>query len=177
MKKNKLIIKIIIVLLIVCGIIIFMWLRSLFGPYSSQKKIEREFYKNYETILEITSYIENTGFENVNIQATDYIYDDGDYGTWYVKNGDVEGVENIENQYFVEMISELFNKRKYQVIAKNENTIYFQLSANIDAGSGVAYSIDGSEPTLQFLTKSEKMDKENWYYYEENFNEWKRLNE
>lgn len=177
MQKNKLIIKIIIVLLIVCGIIIFMWLRSLFGPYSFQKKIEREFYKNYETILEITSYIENTGFENVNIQATDYIYDDGDYGTWYVKNGDVEGVENIENQYFVEMISEIFNKRKYQVIAKDGNTIHFQLWANLDAGSGIAYSIDGSEPTLQFLTKSKKMDKENWYYYEENFNEWKRLNE
>lgn len=177
MQKIKLIIKIIIVILIVFGIIIFMWLKSLFGTYSSQKKVEQEFHKNYETILEITSYIENTGFETVNLQATDYIYDDGNYGTWYVKNGDVEGVENIENRYFIDTISELFNKRKYQVIAKNGNTIYFQLWANLDEARGVAYSIDGSEPTLQFLTKSKKMDKENWYYYEENFNEWKQLNE
>ncbi len=177
MKKIKLIIMIISVILIVCGIIIFMCLRSLFGTYYSQKKIEQELHKNYETLLEITSYIENTGFENVNIQAADYIYDDGDYGTWYVENGDVEGIENIENQYFIDTISELFNKRKYQVIAKNGNTIYFQLWANLDAGSGIAYSIDGSKPTLQFLTKLEKIDKENWYYYEENFNDWKRLNE
>lgn len=105
------------------------------------------------------------------------IYDEGDYGTWYVKNDNVNGVMNIENNDIVDTLSELFNKRKYQVIAKDGNTISFQLWANLDAGSGIAYSIDGSEPTLQFLTKSEKMDKENWYYYEENFNEWKRLNE
>ena len=62
MRKINFIIKITIVILVICGIIIYMWLRSLFGPYSSQQKIEKEFYKNYETILEITSYIEKAGY-------------------------------------------------------------------------------------------------------------------
>lgn len=76
MKKIIKIISIIlvacIVILLVCGIILYMWLRTLF-PYSSQQEIEKEFYKNYEAISELTSYIENTGFVNINIQDTDYI--------------------------------------------------------------------------------------------------------
>lgn len=70
-----------------------MWLRTLF-PYSSQQEIEKEFYKNYEAISELTSYIENTGFVNINIQDTDYIYDDGNYGTWYVQSGDANDAAN-----------------------------------------------------------------------------------
>ena len=44
-------------------------------------------------------------------------------------------------------------------------------------GAGIVYTIDGIKPSLQFLTKLEKLDRNNWYYYEADFNEWKRLNE
>ena len=159
-----------------------MWLRSLFGPYSSQQKIEKEFYKNYETILEITSYIEKAGYVNINIQGTDYIYDDGNYGTWYVQNGNVNDIANdgrkeIGDDKIIKELSHLFKDKKYQVINKHGNTISFQLSANLDMGAGIVYAIDGIEPSLQFLTKLEKLDRNNWYYYEADFNEWKRLNE
>lgn len=182
MRKINFIIKIIIVILGVCGIIIFMWLRSLFGPYSSQQKIEKEFYKNYETILEITSYIEKAGYVNINIQGTDYIYDDGNYGTWYVQSGNAndtvnDGRKEIGDDKIIKELSHLFKDKKYQVINKNGNAISFQLSSNLDMGAGIVYAIDGIEPSLQFLTKLKKLDKNNWYYYEEDFNEWKRLNE
>lgn len=173
---------VVIIALVVCGIIIFIWLRSLFGPYSSQQKIEKEFYKNYETILEITSYIEKAKFANINIQGTDYIYDDGNFGTWYVQSGNAndtanDGRKEIEDEKIVKDLSHLFKDKKYQVINKNGHTISFQLWSNLDMGSGFAYSINGSEPELQFLTRLEKLNKDNWYYYEEDFNEWKNQNE
>ena len=43
-------------------------------------------------------------------------------------------------------------------------------------GAGIVYSIDGAEPSMQILTKLEALDKDNWYYYESDFNEWRRLN-
>ena len=172
----------VVLAIITCGIIIFMWLRSLFGPYSSQQKIEKEFYKNYETILEITSYIEKAGYVNINIQGTDYIYDDGNYGTWYVQSGNAndtvnDGRKEIGDDKIIKELSHLFKDKKYQVINKNGNAISFQLSSNLDMGAGIVYTIDEIEPSLQFLTKLEKLDRNNWYYYEEDFNEWKRLNE
>ena len=159
-----------------------MWLRSLFGPYSSQQKIEKEFYKNYETILEITSYIEKADFVIINIQGTDYIYDDGNYGTWYVQSGNANDTANdgrkvIGDDKIIKELSHLFKDKKYQSINKNGNAISFQLSSNLDMGAGIVYTIDGIEPSLQFLTKLEKLDRNNWYYYEADFNEWKRLNE
>ena len=62
-------------------------------------------------------------------------------------------------------------------MGRDRNTIYFQRWSNLDNGRGVAYSIDGSTPTLQFLTKLEPLSESNWYYYEEDYNEWKRRNE
>lgn len=187
MKKIKFIIKTIsiifiacIVILLVCGIILYMWLRTLF-PYSSQQEIEKEFYKNYEAISELTSYIENTGFVNINIQDTDYIYDDGNYGTWCVQSGDANDAANngrkeIGDDKVVKELLRLFKEKRYQVINKHGNAISFQLNSTLDMGAGIVYSIDGAEPSMQILTKLEALDKDNWYYYESDFNEWRRLN-
>lgn len=179
MQKIKLIVKVIIIILIICGIIIFMWLKSLFGPYSSQQKIEKEFYKNYSVISELTSYMEKTGFENIDIQGNDYIYDDGNFGTWYVCDDEIgtEGIEKIPDVKLVGMLNEVFTKRKYQVVNKNGSTISFQLWSNLDASEGVAYVNGGDIPSIPFLTKYKKLDKENWFYYEADFNEWKSKNE
>lgn len=168
------------IVIIVCGIILYMWLRTLF-PYSSQQEIEKEFYKNYEAISELTSYIENTGFVNINIQDTDYIYDDGNYGTWYVQSGDANDAANngrkeIGDDKVVKELLRLFKEKRYQVINKHGNAISFQLNSTLDMGAGIVYSIDGAEPSMQILTKLEALDKDNWYYYESDFNEWRRLN-
>lgn len=184
MKKIIKIISIIlvacIVILLVCGIILYMWLRTLF-PYSSQQEIEKEFYKNYEAISELTSYIENTEFVNINIQDTDYIYDDGNYGTWYVQSGDAndtvnDGRKEIEGDKVVKELLHLFKDKKYQGINKYGNAISFQLNSTLDMSAGIVYSIDGAEPSMQILAKLEALDKDNWYYYESDFNEWRRLN-
>lgn len=71
----------------------------------------------------------------------------------------------------------MFKEKRYQVINKHGNAISFQLNSTLDMGAGIVYSIDGAEPSMQILTKLEALDKDNWYYYESDFNEWRRLNE
>ena len=142
-------------------------------PYTTSEDIKKEFYSNYEQMEKIKEILERAEYADISIYNTDYIYEDGEYGTWFVAG---EGSIQIEDEEFVNDIEILFKEREYSHIGKIGNTIYFQLWANKDAGSGIAYSTDGNEPVLQFLTKLEELDKNNWYYYEEDFNEWKLNN-
>jgi len=79
----------------------------------------------------------------------------------------------IQDENVVIAISEL-QSRNYSVIARNDNTIYFQRWSNRNSGRGIAFSIDGTNPVLTFLTRFEPLSTPNWFYYEEDFNEWRR---
>lgn len=176
MDKKKLIF---IILAFVVIIVFFLMVKLSKGNYSTDKKIKKEFYDNYGTISSITEMLEETSYSKINIQNVDYIYDDGNFGTWYVRDDKIatEGVQKIQDPDLVEMLNRIFKERKYQVVSKNSNTISFQLWSNLDAGKGVAYVTGGEAPSIEFLTKYEKLDIENWFYYEADFNEWKKLNE
>lgn len=176
MDKKKLVFVILVFIVI---IVLFLTIKLSKGNYSTDKKIEKEFYDNYDTISCITQVLEESSYSKINIQNVDYIYDDGNFGTWYVRDDEIgtEGIEKIPNVELVEMLNKIFKERKYQVVSKNDKTISFQLWSNLDVGKGVAYVSRGEAPSIQFLTKYEKLDKENWFYYEANFNEWKLKNE
>ena len=82
----------------------------------------------------------------------------------------------IKDEQIMHSINTLIS-RGYDVITKDNNTVSFQRWSNLDAGRGIAFSIDGTQPNLQFITKLEKIRESNWYYYEEDFNEWNLKNE
>ena len=175
--------KRIVFILIFCIVIAVFVMCFLYEPYTSSKEIIHEFNKNYDSIVKITTYMQNAPYSSIDIQGVDYIYaEDGKMGMWYVNNKGSEGDEYIgempiDNEDIVKELTEMFRKHKYQVIDKDGNTIYIQMWSNLDAGSGIAYTVDGVKPQIQFLTKLEKLDKENWYYYEADFNKWKQENE
>lgn len=45
-----------------------------------------------------------------------------------------------------------------------------------DVACGIAYSIDGKEIDIEYLTESVPLSEENWYYYVADFNEWRVRN-
>lgn len=168
-----------IILAFVVIIILFLIFKLSQTNYSTDKKIKKEFDDNYDTILRITKTLEETSYSKINIQNVDYVYDDGNFGTWYVRNDEngSEGVQKIQDSNLVVMLNEIFKERKYQVVSKNGDTISFQLWSNLDVGKGIAYVTGGEKPSIDFLTKCEKLGVENWFYYEADFNEWKKNNE
>ena len=49
----------------------------------------------------------------------------------------------------------------------------------LDAGSGMVYSIDGNKPSEEvftFLVELESLSEEGWYFYVDDYNEWRRQN-
>ena len=64
----------------------------------------------------------------------------------------------------------------YETIGIEKNTLYFQKYATLDCGKGIMYSIDGGAPYMQFLTYQEALSEQDWYYYEDDYNEWRERN-
>jgi hypothetical protein len=154
--KVTLIVLAVIVVILVAGVI---FLHILFPTPLSKEATEQDFVKNQDSILLVTDYL-------IKLKDTSI----------YFSISDSNGYAAIEEAQVANAIKKLFSNG-YSAIFKSGNTIHFQRSTRFtDFGSGVAYSIDGSEPQLQFLTKLEPLSEPNWYYYEEDFNEYKKLN-
>ena len=68
---------------------------------------------------------------------------------------------------------------KEKLIGRTENTISItQWIGQQDISCGIAYSIDKvSIPDLQFGTQLEALKDEGWYYYVEDYNEWRVRNQ
>lgn len=157
---------------------------GLFNPPISQEKVEKIFLTDYEYVFELVEYMKSSKYDNIIINLNDYIHNYEDYGTWFVYDEDgqhihdeeEQGVQKIADENIVEILDILFKQKKYQIITKDDDTISFQLWSNLDKGIGFAYTLNGDIPEIQFLTKFEKLKKENWYYYEDDFNEWRLQN-
>ncbi len=145
-----------IVIILIVGV---LFMHILFPTPLSKKATENEFIKNQDSFILIVNYLVNCDEDSI-----------------YIPNIDVKAYTDIDNLQVASAIKVLFSKG-YSVISKDGNTIHFQRSTRFrDFGSGVAYSLDGSDPQLPYLIRLETLSEPNWYYYEEDFNEYKKLN-
>lgn len=153
-----------IVITVIVGIIVlFIKLTPL-----SIGDMEGDFNKNRANILLVMEYICTINYDAVTINSTD----EAKILYAYSENG-IGGKIQIDNIRVVNALQTLFDNG-YDVIGKTANTyVYFQRWSDLDCGSGIVYSIDGSSPKLEMLTKLEPLSDENWYYYEEDYNEWR----
>lgn len=155
----------VIAVIFVAGVVI---IRNIFPPVLSKDATEKDFLKNRANITAVTSYLAESKY--------DYVYIDNSIQSG-VMYANTYGEVTADDSRVVDAIDTLF-KTGYSVIAKGGNTIHFQRSTRLnDFGSGIAYSIDGHVPNespLQFLTKLEPLTEPGWYYYEEDFIEYKR---
>ena len=83
--------KILLLLILIVGIIVTvviltgsLMIGGLFNPPINQEKAEKVLLNDYEIICTIIDYMKNSEYVDISIQSNDYIYDDGNYGTWYV---------------------------------------------------------------------------------------------
>ena len=141
------------------------------GSSPNLSRMENYFQLDREKIQIIVEYLTETDFDNITIRP-DRTRENGiemftglETGRIPVSDEDVSGA-----------IHTLF-QRGYNIIGKNESVIYFQRWSSLDVGIGIMYSIDGTTPnesSLDFLTELEALTEDDWYFYIEDFNEWKR---
>lgn len=168
-KSLKITMIIIIIAIVICVISVILnglIIGGLFQPPIEKDEMKRLFYEDYEDLADVANFLATIEYKNIYISNTtesEMISASG---------------ENIviKDEQIMHSINTLIS-RGYDVITKDNNTVSFQRWSNLDAGRGIAFSIDGTQPNFQFLTKLEKIRESNWYYYEEDFNEWKLKNE
>ena len=140
-------------------------IKKLSKPNVNFSDAKKDFEDNKKEILLVRNYLSELKYDSIFIDIT--LKDK----TMQIMGEDKE----IENKTVAKAIR-LLERHGYIDVTKDKNYIAFLRWSNLDNGMGYVYSINGSEPMLQFLTKLEPLSEPNWYYYEEDFNEWKRRN-
>ena len=147
----------------------------------TKKEMENDFKKNKDNILLVTNYLIDSGYNDICIHK--YKFDGINIPN--AKTGDTmfaSGYGNVAigNQQVIDAIDILLHQKGYGVITRDGNIICYQRSTIFRSySSGIAYSIDNSEPEWwEMLTKLEPLSEQSgWYYYEEDNNEWLRKND
>ena len=167
MKIKRYVICIFSIIFILSGMIFgfILFENRYLMPYyrPDSEMIEWYFNRDKEEIIRITDYFvgmkSNVSFDSVDFKAMNY-------------------KSFIKDQKVVDDLKTLFEEKGYEVIGKNNNTIYFQKwSRGADLGIGLAYLIDlDANSDLEFLVKLEPLLEKNWYFYESDYNEWRLRN-
>ena len=156
-------------------LLIFLLINSL-NPMKGRNVMERDFNKNKESILIVKDYLVGFELDSATIRDTS--------GT--MTRTLLDGSIPIEDDRVIEAIR-LLLKNGYKSISKRDGCVIFKKWRRMESASGAVYSINGRTPTssdgrasispaIQFLTKIEQMSEDGWYYYEENYNEWRIRN-
>lgn len=66
--------------------------------------------------------------------------------------------EDSSKEELTEISKKLYD-RGYEIISKNDTCVSYQKWSNLDAGRGFVYSYNGTEPSLQFMTKLIPLNK------------------
>ena len=181
MKKKVIIAVICISVTLLFVILIFFLLRpkdalsrsfiEAFLPPPSAEKMERIFNRDQDDLFTIKDYFVESEYSELRIDISSYTKHP-DMINAGREIGDVE----IEDAEVLDAIKRLFEQHGYESISKDGNTIEFhEWSALLDNSRGIAYSINGiDEPDITFGTKLEPLDEEGWYYYEVDYNEWRK---
>ena len=134
-------------------------------PYETENEIVAEYENDNDLLNEIVQTIINSNVDSI------HIYYDGE--KWVYKPEDIQGITDAD----IDRIIRIAKRRKYSIVEKTDSYIYFQLWDNLDSSKGLIYSLIEGQPRKQYLTKMMPLSQKNWYYYETDFNEYRRMRE
>ena len=125
----------------------------------SLSKVESYFERDKEDLYLITDYLIKCGANDL------YIHEDSRTALM-----DLEEIK-IRDESVIAAIKRL-REKGYTGINKYENTIEFRLWEGIrDLSCGIAYLIEGDEIAIQYVTETEPLPEDGWFYYVTDYEE------
>ena len=166
-KFNKNIKWMLILVLSIAFILSSVWttISFLFPP--NKVKIERHLQRDKYDLKIVADYLKELDYPYVTIDKSG------------VKNGQMftgasTGYQKIDNKTVIKSLKRLLKNRKYKIIGKNYNTIFFQKWRFLEKDRGIAVMVDEEKPIfVEFLIKSEPLSETGWYYYESDYEEYR----
>lgn len=132
-------------------------------PFVSE--VQAIFERDKESLLLVTDYFINAGYTDL------YINDDCETAL-----ADLDKI-HINDAATISAFKQLRSKG-YEFFSKKGNTISFGIWSRFrDVGCGIAYSIDGAEISVEYMAESAPLSEDGWYYYVDDFNEWRAQND
>lgn len=122
----------------------------------SEKQVIKDFEKSYNEFYTIAEHLNRSSEDEVSIYL----------------NEDKFQTDDINLKNAISMLK----KKKFLSITKYGENISFERWANCDAAKGIIYCPSKEFYGIDFMIYSKELDKQDWYYYEANFDEWKRNN-
>ena len=144
---------------------------------ASKPQISWMYEMDKNMLISVADYLQKSGYHGIYIYDVDYEFNKkSGYMTTWNTIGEPSGSVPIEDPKVQRDINILFKLKGYSNIGKNENTIYFMISTAREHIRGIAYTIDGEPPVLDFVVDYELLSEEgHWYFYEENWTREYRL--
>ena len=130
----------------------------------SVENVQQQFNNNFDDIHTIVEYMIGTGYKDVYIDHT--------IGTATMQ-ADFNRVK-ISDPNVVDAVERVF--KTYYHIFKSGNIItLLQWKGLRDIGCGIVYSIDGTQPRIQYVTELVPLADNGWYYYVDDYEKWNRI--
>ena len=128
----------------------------------SIEDVETKFLDNYEDIMTVTNFLAQSEYRSIYIHDTSGIMA---VGTSHIPISDSSVTNAIQR----------LHTKGYTIIIRTGNTIYFQQWTRLmDAGCGIAYSINHNrQPEIQYLTELIPLSQSGWYYYVDDYEQWR----
>lgn len=146
----------------------FIWILILSITPPDKEKMDSYFERDQSDFAIITEYFINSGYSYINIDKSNI-----KKGTMFT--GANTHDKRIEDDAVIKSLNRLFGKQGYHVIGRNDNTVFFQKWSFLEKDRGIAYSINGKDkPVVEFLIKLETLSENGWYYYEADYNEYRK---
>lgn len=80
----------------------------------------------------------------------------------------------INDEDFSKAIESLFSAKIKKIYKQNDEIIFLRWTRFNDFGAGIVFSNGIEEDfSIEYLTKIEQLSNKGWYYYEEDYNEWR----
>lgn len=162
-KFSKSICWILIVTLSIAFVVGSVWIiiSSLIPP--DKEKMEKCFQQDKDDLSIIVDYLSNLDYLYVSIDKSSI-----ENGVMFT--GANTHYQKIENETVLKSLNRMLKNKKYKVIGKNDNTVFFQKWRLLEKDRGIAVSINKEEPPLvEFLINSETLSEFGWYYYEADY--------
>ena len=140
------------------------------SPHQDIEKanIDVTFEEDYAQLEQVANYLLELEHNNITIRSVDYI--SADFG---------EKIKIIDGNVR-ETLNDLFNKG-YLIISKNNSTVNFarwEKTLSPEFSAGFAFKQNAEDDlNIQYVIETRELPKGNWYYYEEDYNEWRANNQ
>jgi len=126
------------------------------------------FFENKELVFLVRDYLVQSEYDSISIAPH------MEKGIMFVNQVKVPYVP-IDNEE-VEEAMNVLRENGYSSFSKYNSCIKISMRTSVNVSYGVAFSTTGhvlDESSFDFLTLIEPLTEEGWYYYEEDFPEWR----